>query len=115
MCEQMQPGWLTTLGPPLYSVFNPSGDNSVVCTNFTPTAGQTVTFTINNLPAAGRLGIDHRLLEGLGIVCQFERPPICSIKPCKKLPRPESLLDLLTCWAAAAQACLLIAPRRWKS
>ena len=26
-----------------------------------------------------------------------------------------SLLDLLPCWAAAVQACLLIAPPRWKS
>jgi prealbumin domain-containing protein len=59
MCEQMQPGWLTTLGPPLYSVFNPSGDNSVVCTNFTPAAGQTstTTFTINNQPPPGGMAL----------------------------------------------------------
>jgi len=57
MCEQMQPGWLTTLGPPLYSVFNPSGDNSVVCTNFTVTPGETKVFTINNQPPPGGMGL----------------------------------------------------------
>jgi hypothetical protein len=57
MCEQMQPGWLTTLGPPLYSVFNPSGDNSVVCTDFTVAAGATKTFTINNQPPPGGLSL----------------------------------------------------------
>jgi hypothetical protein len=55
VCEQMLPGWLTTLGPPLYSVFNPSGDNSVVCTTFNPAAGKTTQtqFTINNQPPPG--------------------------------------------------------------
>jgi hypothetical protein len=57
MCEQMQPGWMTTLGPPLYSVFNPSGDNSVVCTDFTVNAGETKTFTINNQPPPGGMGL----------------------------------------------------------
>jgi hypothetical protein len=57
LCEQMQPGWLTTLGPPLYSVFNPSGDNSVVCTDFTVTAGQTKVFNINNQPPPGGMGL----------------------------------------------------------
>ncbi len=57
MCEQMQPGWLTTLGPPLYSVFNPSGDNSVVCTDFTVAPGATKTFTINNQPPPGGMGL----------------------------------------------------------
>jgi Prealbumin-like fold domain len=57
MCEQMQPGWLTTLGPPLYSVFNPSGDNSVVCTDFTVNPGQTKVFTINNQAPPGGMGL----------------------------------------------------------
>jgi hypothetical protein len=57
LCEQMQPGWLTTLGPPAYSVYNPSGDNSVVCTDFTVTAGQTKTFNINNQPPPGGMGL----------------------------------------------------------
>jgi hypothetical protein len=50
LCEQMQPGWMTTLGPPLYSVYNPSGDNSVVCTDFTVAAGQMRVFSIDNKP-----------------------------------------------------------------
>jgi hypothetical protein len=53
LCEQMQAGWLTTLGPPLYSVFNPSGDNSVVCTDFTVAAGETKVFAIDNKPPPG--------------------------------------------------------------
>jgi hypothetical protein len=57
LCEQMQPGWLTTLGPPLYSVFNPSGDNSVVCTDFTVTAGQTKQFNIDNQPPPGGMSL----------------------------------------------------------
>ena len=57
LCEQMLPGWMTTLGPPLYSVYNPSGDNSVVCTDFTVTAGQTKTFSIDNKPPPGGMGL----------------------------------------------------------
>ena len=57
LCEQMQPGWTTTLGPPLFSVFNPSGDNSVVCTDFTVSAGQTRTFTVDNQAPPGGLAL----------------------------------------------------------
>jgi hypothetical protein len=57
LCEQMLPGWMTTLGPPLYSVYNPSGDNSVVCTDFTVTAGQTLTFNIDNKPPPGGMAL----------------------------------------------------------
>jgi hypothetical protein len=57
LCEQMQPGWTTTLGPPLYSVYNPSGDNSVVCTDFTVAAGQTKTFAIDNRPPPGGMAL----------------------------------------------------------
>jgi hypothetical protein len=57
LCEQMQPGWLTTLGPPLYSVYNPSGDNSVVCTDFTVSAGQTRAFSIDNKPPPGGMAL----------------------------------------------------------
>jgi hypothetical protein len=59
MCEvlgPLGPGWMTTLGPPLYSVYNPSGDNSTVCTDFSVTAGQTKTFSIDNKPPPGGLG-----------------------------------------------------------
>jgi len=57
LCEQMTVGWMTSLGPPLYSVYNPSGDNSVVCTDFTVTAGQTLTFNINNTPPPGGMAL----------------------------------------------------------
>ena len=57
LCEQMLPGWMTTLGPPLYSVYNPSGDNSVVCTDFTVTAGQTKTFNLANTPPPGGMAL----------------------------------------------------------
>jgi hypothetical protein len=57
LCEQMSPGWTTTLGPPLYSVYNPSGDNSVVCTDFTVTAGQLKTFAIDNKPPPGGMAL----------------------------------------------------------
>jgi plastocyanin len=57
LCEQMSVGWMTNLGPPLYSVYNPSGDNSVVCTDFTVTAGQTLTFNINNNPPPGGMAL----------------------------------------------------------
>jgi plastocyanin len=53
LCEQIMPGWLTSLGPPLFTVYNPSGDNSVVCTDFIVTAGQLKTFNIDNTPPPG--------------------------------------------------------------
>ena len=55
LCETVMPGWTTTLAPPLYAVFNPSGDNSVVCSNFTVLAGQTKTFAVDNRPPPGGL------------------------------------------------------------
>jgi hypothetical protein len=57
LCEQMQAGWLTSLGPPIYSVYNPSGDNSVVCTDFTVAAGETKTFAIDNTPPPGGMAL----------------------------------------------------------
>jgi hypothetical protein len=53
LCEQLQPGWATNLGPPTFTVFSPSGDNSIVCTNFTVTAGQLKVFNIDNTPPPG--------------------------------------------------------------
>ena len=55
LCEVVMPGWTTTLGPPFYTVFNPSGDNSTVCTDFTVQPGETKTFTIDNRPPPGGL------------------------------------------------------------
>jgi hypothetical protein len=57
LCEQMSVGWLTSLGPPTFTVYNPSGDNSVVCTDFTVTAGQTLTFNVDNTPPPGGLAL----------------------------------------------------------
>ena len=48
MCEAVLPGWTTTLGPPFYTVYNPSGDNSVVCTDFSVAPGETKVFAIDN-------------------------------------------------------------------
>jgi hypothetical protein len=53
LCEQTMPGWMTSLGPPFFVVFNPSGDNSVVCTEFTVAAGETKAFAIDNTPPPG--------------------------------------------------------------
>jgi hypothetical protein len=51
------PGWMTTLGSPFYVVYNPSGDNSTVCSDFTVQPGQTKTFAIDNTqPSGGGLG-----------------------------------------------------------
>lgn len=55
LCEIVMPGWTTTLGPPFYAVYNPSGDNSTVCTDFTVQPGETRTFTIDNKPPPGGL------------------------------------------------------------
>jgi hypothetical protein len=44
------PGWMTTLGPPLFVTYNPAGDSSVVCTDFTVQPGATWTFAIDNRP-----------------------------------------------------------------
>jgi hypothetical protein len=46
---------MTTLGPPFFAVYNPSGDNSTVCTDFTVSPGETRVFAINNLPPPGGL------------------------------------------------------------
>ena len=48
MCEVVMPGWFTTLGPPMYNVFNAGGDNSVVCHDFSVAPGETKQFDINN-------------------------------------------------------------------
>jgi hypothetical protein len=56
LCEIVLPGWTTTLGPPFYVVFNPSGDNSTVCTDFSVQPGQTKSFSIDNKQPPGGLG-----------------------------------------------------------
>ena len=57
LCETVMPGWTTTLGSPFYVVYNPSGDNSTGCSDFTVQPGETKTFSIDNTqPAGGGLG-----------------------------------------------------------
>jgi CSLREA domain-containing protein len=55
LCETVMPGWMTTLGAPFYVVYNPSGDNSTVCTDFSVSPGQTKSFAIDNKPPPGGL------------------------------------------------------------
>jgi hypothetical protein len=55
LCETVMPGWMTTLGPPFFVVFNPGGDNSTVCTDFSVAAGETKSFAIDNQPPPGGL------------------------------------------------------------
>jgi prealbumin domain-containing protein len=55
LCEPVMPGWTTTIGNS-FTVFNPDGDNSFVCGNFTVSPGETKTFQIDNVPPPGGLG-----------------------------------------------------------
>jgi len=55
-CEIVMPGWKTSL----LNTFVPNGndplaDTSVMCVNFTPTAGQNVVFNVNNTPPVNPL------------------------------------------------------------
>ena len=74
------PGWMTTLGPPFYVVYNPSGDNSTVCTDFTVAPGQTKKFAIDNKPPPGGLAPHDRLLEELGLVRPRATRSLCSTR-----------------------------------
>jgi hypothetical protein len=55
LCELVIAGWMTTLGPPFYAVYNPSGDNSTICADFTVQPGETKSFSIDNRPPPGGL------------------------------------------------------------
>jgi uncharacterized repeat protein (TIGR01451 family) len=55
LCEIVMPGWMTTLGPPFYVVYNPSGDNSTVCTDFSVQPAETKRFPIDNKAPPGGL------------------------------------------------------------
>jgi hypothetical protein len=55
LCETVMPGWMTTLGPPFYVVYNPSGDNSTVCTDFSVSPSEVKSFAIDNKPPPGGL------------------------------------------------------------
>lgn len=60
-CEEVKAGWMTTLGtfvpaafmPPDGYTTNPNVDNSILCVNFSVTAGETKTFTVDNSPPPG--------------------------------------------------------------
>jgi hypothetical protein len=49
------PGWMTTLGPPFYVVYNPSGDNSTLCANFTVNPAEAKPIAVDNQPPPGGL------------------------------------------------------------
>jgi hypothetical protein len=61
LCEIVQPGWLSNIGsfvpnsfnPPDGVAPNPNVDNSIVCIDFTVTAGETKTFNVDNTPPPG--------------------------------------------------------------
>jgi hypothetical protein len=56
LCEQMQVGWVTNLPAPTFILPN-GGDNSIVCTTFTVTAGQLKIFNIDNTPPPGGMAL----------------------------------------------------------
>lgn len=47
LCEVVMPGWQNNFATQ-YTAFNPSGDNSVVCTDFTVAAGEEKVFSVDN-------------------------------------------------------------------
>jgi len=61
MCEDVMPGWNTSLGTNLFvpgsmttpTLPNPNVNNMTVCTDFVAQAGQTTTFTVDNSPPPG--------------------------------------------------------------
>lgn len=61
MCEDVMPGWNTSLGTNLFvpgsmttpTLPNPNVNNMTVCTDFQAQAGQTTTFTVDNTPPPG--------------------------------------------------------------
>jgi hypothetical protein len=55
LCEVVLPGWRTTLAPTPFVLFNPSGDNSTLCANFTVSPGETKSIAVDNRPPPGGL------------------------------------------------------------
>jgi len=54
LCEIVIPGWRTSLATP-FVLYNPSGDNSTLCTNFSVDPGQAKRVAIDNQPPPGGL------------------------------------------------------------
>ncbi|HKY92754.1 MAG TPA: hypothetical protein VJM11_17015, partial [Nevskiaceae bacterium] len=67
ICEVVMPGWQTTLTsfvpgsfmPPDGVATNPNVDNSILCADFTVSAGETKTITVDNTPPPG--GLAHTI------------------------------------------------------
>jgi hypothetical protein len=56
LCEVVMPGWRTTLAPAPFVLYDPSGDNSTLCANFSVSAGETKSIAVDNRPPPGGLG-----------------------------------------------------------
>jgi plastocyanin len=54
LCEIVMPGWRTSLSQP-FVLFNPSGDNSTLCINFTVAPGEIRSIAVDNRPPPGGL------------------------------------------------------------
>jgi Tol biopolymer transport system component len=55
LCEIVMPGWRTTLGPTPFVLYDPSGDNSTLCANFSVSPGETKSIAVDNRPPPGGL------------------------------------------------------------
>jgi hypothetical protein len=55
LCEMVMPGWRTTLAPTPFVLYDPSGDNSTLCVNFSVSAGETKSIAVDNRPPPGGL------------------------------------------------------------
>jgi hypothetical protein len=55
LCEIVMPGWRTSLGPTPFILYNPSGDNSTLCANFSVSPGETKSIAVDNRPPPGGL------------------------------------------------------------
>jgi CSLREA domain-containing protein len=58
LCEIVMPGWQTTLSIP-FVLYNPSGDNSTLCTTFSVAPGETKSIAVDNRPPPG--GLAHTI------------------------------------------------------
>jgi hypothetical protein len=54
LCETVMPGWRTSLTSP-FVLYNASGDNSTLCTNFSVGPGEARSITVDNQPPPGGL------------------------------------------------------------
>jgi hypothetical protein len=55
LCEVVMPGWRTTLAPAPFVLYDPSGDNSTLCANFSVSPGETKSIAVDNRPPPGGL------------------------------------------------------------